>query len=215
MLHRAREREKDANVREQLDLAVARVDLVSKDPAARIAALDLIAASGNDSFLSELRRMTAVGADGKYVEADADVRAAAEKSMSAVVRHQRFVGLMGDFLHGLSLASVLLFAALGLAITFGLLGVINMAHGEMLMLGAYATYAVQTAMHGSSPLPAGRDSGRLPLDGAGRNRPRALGDSPPLRPAARDAARHLGDQPRPHPDDSPHLRGAERLRREP
>jgi urea transport system permease protein len=44
---------------------------------------------------------------------------------------------------------VLLFAALGLAITFGLLGVINMAHGEMLMLGAYATYTVQTAMHGS------------------------------------------------------------------
>jgi len=44
---------------------------------------------------------------------------------------------------------VLLFAALGLAITFGLLGVINMAHGEMLMLGAYATYSVQTAMHGS------------------------------------------------------------------
>jgi urea transport system permease protein len=149
MLHRAREREKDAKVREQLDLAVARVDLVSKDPAARIAALGLIAASGNDSFLSELRRMTSVGADGTPVEADANVRAAAEKAVTAVVRHQRFVGLMGDFLHGLSLASVLLFAALGLAITFGLLGVINMAHGEMLMLGAYATYAVQTAMHGS------------------------------------------------------------------
>ena len=43
---------------------------------------------------------------------------------------------------------MLLFAALGLAITFGLLGVINMAHGEMLMLGAYATYTVQTLMHG-------------------------------------------------------------------
>jgi urea transport system permease protein len=54
----------------------------------------------------------------------------------------------GSLLHGLSLASVLLFAALGLAVTFGLLGVINMAHGEMLMLGAYATYAVQMAMHG-------------------------------------------------------------------
>jgi urea transport system permease protein len=57
--------------------------------------------------------------------------------------------LVGDLLHGLSLASVLLFAALGLAVTFGLLGVINMAHGEMLMLGAYATYTVQTLMHGS------------------------------------------------------------------
>ena len=54
--------------------------------------------------------------------------------------HQLFFGDSG---HGISLASVLLFAALGLAITFGLMGVINMAHGEMLMLGAYTTYAVQ------------------------------------------------------------------------
>ena len=50
-----------------------------------------------------------------------------------------------------SLASVLLFAALGLAITFGLMGVINMAHGEMLMLGAYATYAVQTVFQSTCP----------------------------------------------------------------
>jgi urea transport system permease protein len=77
------------------------------------------------------------------------VRAAAKQALNAVISHQRLISFFGDFLHGLSLASVLLFAALGLAITFGLLGVINMAHGEMLMLGAYATYTVQTAMHGS------------------------------------------------------------------
>lgn len=47
--------------------------------------------------------------------------------------------LLGQAFMGLSLGSVLLLAALGLAITYGLLGVINMAHGEMLMLGAYAT----------------------------------------------------------------------------
>jgi urea transport system permease protein len=150
MLHRARDREKDAKVREALDLAVARADLTSKDSAARIAAMSVISASGNDSFISGLRGITARGADGKPLEPDAEVRAAAEKAIAKLVRHQRFVGIMGDFLHGLSLASVLLFAALGLAITFGLLGVINMAHGEMLMLGAYATYSVQTAMHGSS-----------------------------------------------------------------
>jgi urea transport system permease protein len=68
--------------------------------------------------------------------------------MDSVQSHQRLVAFGGSLLHGLSLASVLLFVALGLAITFGLLGVINMAHGEMLMLGAYATYTVQTAMHG-------------------------------------------------------------------
>jgi urea transport system permease protein len=150
MLHRARDREKDAKVREALDLAVARADLTSKDSAARIAAMDVISASGNDSFISVLRGITAKSADGKPLEPDAEVRAAADKAIAKLARHQRFVGIMGDFLHGLSLASVLLFAALGLAITFGLLGVINMAHGEMLMLGAYATYTVQTAMHGSS-----------------------------------------------------------------
>jgi urea transport system permease protein len=53
-----------------------------------------------------------------------------------------FIDLAGNFFYGLSLASVLLLAALGLAITFGLMGVINMAHGEMLMVGAYTTYVV-------------------------------------------------------------------------
>ena len=45
--------------------------------------------------------------------------------------------------YGLSLGSVLLLAAIGLAITFGVMGVINMAHGEMVMLGAYTTYVIQ------------------------------------------------------------------------
>lgn len=53
--------------------------------------------------------------------------------------------LLGHLFSGISLGSVLLLAALGLAITYGLLGVINMAHGEMLMLGAYSTYVVQLA----------------------------------------------------------------------
>ena len=148
LLHRALEREKDAGVREALGLAVARADLAGADPAGRIAALDLIAKSGNDEFLSELKRLTAKNADGTPAEPDTRVVAAAQRAMDVVQSHQRLVAFGGSLLHGLSLASVLLFVALGLAITFGLLGVINMAHGEMLMLGAYATYTVQTLMHG-------------------------------------------------------------------
>jgi urea transport system permease protein len=143
ILHRALDREHDKDVRKALELAVARVDLQSTNNDARVAALEVIARSANDSFLAEARRLVSKGADGKDVEPDARVRAAAAKAISAIEGHERFVTIVGSLLHGLSLASVLLFAALGLAVTFGLLGVINMAHGEMLMLGAYSTYGVQ------------------------------------------------------------------------
>lgn len=149
LLHKAVARERAGDVLAALKLAVARVDLTSSDPAARKAALSVIADSGNDAFLSDLQQLTGKKDDGTFREANVEVRAAAQAALNAVMSHQRVISLVGNLLHGLSLASVLLFAALGLAITFGLLGVINMAHGEMLMLGAYATYAVQVAMHGS------------------------------------------------------------------
>ncbi len=148
LLRRALGRERDRGIRDALGLALARVDLAGTDPAARIAALDAIAKSGSDAFLSELQRLTARNPNGGFAEPDTAVRNAAERARQAVVGRQRTVSFVGNLLHGLSLASVLLFAALGLAVTFGLLGVINMAHGEMLMLGAYATYTVQTLMHG-------------------------------------------------------------------
>jgi urea transport system permease protein len=150
LLRRALVGERDKKVRYALNLAIARVDLTSADPAARVGALEVIAQSGDDDFLSTVQQLLSMNDNGTPREPDAQVRAAAKKARDAIVSHQRFVGLVGDLVHGLSLASVLLFAALGLAVTFGLLGVINMAHGEMLMLGAYATYTVQTLMHGSS-----------------------------------------------------------------
>jgi urea transport system permease protein len=151
MLHRALEREKDKGVKEALELAVARVDLQGPNTDARIAALGVIAHSANDSFLAELQHMTSKGPDGKDVEPDERVRKAAFHALGAVENHQRIVSVAGSMLHGISLASVLLFAALGLAVTFGLLGVINMAHGEMLMIGAYSTYAVQTFFQSHLP----------------------------------------------------------------
>src|SRR4051812_5984734 len=130
LLHKAFEREKDKNVREALGMAVARVDVASADPGLRLAAVQLIHKSGNDEMLGELQRLLAVGADGKPAEPDDRVRAEAKDALSAVMSRRRVITGVGSIIHGLSLASVLLFAALGLAITFGLLGVINMAHGE-------------------------------------------------------------------------------------
>ncbi|HEY4186558.1 MAG TPA: urea ABC transporter permease subunit UrtB [Polyangia bacterium] len=144
LLHKAFDSEKDKSVHDVLALAVARVDLQSPNPAARLAAVQLVHKSGNDAMLGELQRLLSVGADGKPQEPDAQVRGEAQQALNAVMSRRRLITAVGSVIYGFSLASVLLFAALGLAITFGLLGVINMAHGEMLMLGAYATYAVQT-----------------------------------------------------------------------
>jgi urea transport system permease protein len=71
------------------------------------------------------------------------MRAAAERAIREIDAAQRTGELAGAVFTGLSLGSVLLLAALGLAITYGLMGVINMAHGEFLMVGAYATFVVQ------------------------------------------------------------------------
>jgi len=151
MLHRALDREHDKSVRDVLTLAVARVDLQSSDPAARLAAVQVVYKSGNDAMLGELQHLLSIGSDGKPQEADPRVRAEAQQALNAVMSRRRMITAVGSVIYGFSLASVLLFAALGLAITFGLLGVINMAHGEMLMLGAYATYAVQTFFQNHFP----------------------------------------------------------------
>jgi urea transport system permease protein len=151
LLRRALERERDAGVRDALELARARVGLQGTDRQARLDALDLVRRTGNDDFLADLQRMVGKGADGRDAEPDPAVRAAARRAMDAVISHQRTVSLFGSLVHGISLASVLLFVALGLAVTFGLLGVINMAHGEMLMLGAYATYSVQVFFQRYAP----------------------------------------------------------------
>jgi urea transport system permease protein len=63
--------------------------------------------------------------------------------MAAIERWLGVASVIQDLVYGLSLGSVLLLAAIGLAITFGVMGVINMAHGEMVMIGAYATFLTQ------------------------------------------------------------------------
>ena len=79
------------------------------------------------------------------------VAAAASKAIAAIDWQQRLWGVAQSVFYGVSLGSVLLLAASGLAITFGVMGVINMAHGEMVMLGAYTTFVVQQAIRASAP----------------------------------------------------------------
>ena len=95
------------------------------------------------------------------------VRAAAAKALEHVEQRLALWGVLGNVFQGVSLGSVLLLAAVGLAITFGVMGVINMAHGEMVMLGAYTTFVVQEQFRQLAPgrlrpVGAGGDPDRLP-----------------------------------------------------
>ncbi|KAB0566027.1 urea ABC transporter permease subunit UrtB [Pseudomonas palleroniana] len=133
--------ETDEGVHTALSLALANLQLVDTDPVVRLAAVRLLGGTGDPLARTRLEALLAPG-----VETDAAVHTAAETSLAQVKRKLMLGELLGQAFSGLSLGSILLLAALGLAITFGLLGVINMAHGEMLMLGAYSTYVVQLMM---------------------------------------------------------------------
>jgi urea transport system permease protein len=133
--------ETNEDVHTALSLALANLQLVDTDPAVRLAAVRLLGSTGDPLARTRLEALLAPG-----VEADAGVHTAAETSLAQVKRKLMMGEILGQAFSGMSLGSILLLAALGLAITFGLLGVINMAHGEMLMLGAYSTYVVQLLM---------------------------------------------------------------------
>ncbi len=136
-------KETDAQVRTAMQTVQARLRLNAADAAVRRTAALTLGESGNPAFRALLASLTQAGPDGSYAEPDASVRDAAALALRSIDRHMTAVEWAGNAFYGLSLGSVLLLAALGLAITFGLMGVINMAHGELIMIGAYATYSVQ------------------------------------------------------------------------
>jgi urea transport system permease protein len=84
---------------------------------------------------------------------DPELRKAAGDALASIDNRLRLTGIAANFFQGISLGSILLLAAIGLAITFGVMGVINMAHGEMIMVGAYTAYVVQQVFR--TFLPAG------------------------------------------------------------
>jgi len=135
-------READAEVQSLLLLTQASIQLGSSDRNTRLAAIRALAGSNNPNTKTLLLGVLEQR-DGQFVEPDADVRAEAEKSLHAVQSRLSTGEIIGRVFSGISLGSILLLAALGLAITYGLMGVINMAHGELIMIGAYSTYVVQ------------------------------------------------------------------------
>lgn len=150
----ARKAEADAGLRARLDVIWASTVLAQGTDATRDARLEAIRILGQDSNPQIRQKLTPLverDEAGKFKEPDADVRAAAQQAIDKMRGEQGRAELLGNLFAGLSLGSVLLLAALGLAITYGLIGVINMAHGEFLMIGAYATYVVQTLFRAYAP----------------------------------------------------------------
>jgi urea transport system permease protein len=137
-------KESDAEAKALLAQARALIEIKSDDVAARREAAKLLGESKDSQAKQILAALLQKNADGSFVESDDEVRAEAQKGIQAIEQSFILPRILGALFSGLSLGSVLLLAALGLAITFGLMGIINMAHGEMLMLGAYTTYVMQT-----------------------------------------------------------------------
>jgi urea transport system permease protein len=147
----AREKETDPQVRALLAIGAASLALRAGNTESRVAAAKALAASDDPQIRLQLSTLVAREKDGSYTERDEKVRFAAQASLDEIGRRLRVTEIALSLFTGLSLGSILLLAALGLAITYGLMGIINMAHGEFLMIGAYATWLTQSVFRAYFP----------------------------------------------------------------
>ena len=138
-------KETHSGIKEVLEQARAAILLKSATASEKdkIESIAILKGRGDQDALNAL-----FGAESNDSDA---VKAAAEKAVASVQASLALWGQLQNVYYGLSLGSVLLLAAIGLAITFGVMGVINMAHGEMIMLGAYTTFVVQQLMETYAP----------------------------------------------------------------
>ena len=138
--------ETDSSVSYEIDTALALADLDEDELGARMAAINRLADRLHPEVYNRLSALLEREEDGSFIEADEDVRLAAAEAVRHIDTARNFYAVIETAFFGLSLGSVLALAAIGLTITFGVMGVINLAHGELLMLGAYTTYVVQLWM---------------------------------------------------------------------
>ena len=201
LIEAARGKETDPVLKARLDQLWALTALQDPDASKRLQAVQLIGERKDPQMRSLLLPLVAKQKDGTYTETDEKVRAAANDALKAMAFEQWKIEMIGTLFAGLSLGSILLLAALGLAITYGLIGVINMAHGEFLMIGAYATYVVQElfpeSLGWSSRLVSvSGGPGRISRRSAHRIYPGTRCSPVFVRPPAGDSALHIWYQPR-------------------
>jgi urea transport system permease protein len=144
LLQKALAVEKNPVIASLLTLANAAIDIASPDAALRLKAAKALAISKTPNTQLLLNQQLTI-------ETDPQVKAQLVASLADIKAALAWGERLGALFTGISLGSILLLVALGLAITYGLMGVINMAHGELMMVGAYATYAVQAYIRGHAP----------------------------------------------------------------
>ena len=139
LLDRALARENVKWARHAMEEAINQLRLEDPDPRAR---RDAATRLGEIKGLRALPRLKSLLAE-EPVEPDEAVRKAIQGAIERIETYQDLQGFVGVAFYGLSLGSILFLMGLGLAITYGLMGVINMAHGEMMMIGAYTAFVFQ------------------------------------------------------------------------
>jgi urea transport system permease protein len=131
------EKEANADVKKSLNESIALLQLNSSDAGVQISAMRKLASINSIGSLDNLKHLATGSNLNPYVLHETKI------AIAAIEQHIWWVNFWGTIFRGLSLGSILLVVALGLAITFGLMGVINMAHGEMIAVGAYTCYVTQ------------------------------------------------------------------------
>jgi urea transport system permease protein len=136
--------ESDAGVKREIETALAFAALDGSDAAAQLAAVHMLSTRSS----SEVRNRLATLVESSLEPAAPDdaLHRAAREALAQIDSRRKLFDAIETLFFGLSLGSVLVLVAIGLAITFGVMGVINMAHGELMMIGAYTTYVVQLLM---------------------------------------------------------------------
>ena len=132
------EKERNAEVKREIETGLALAALGDEAVERRRAAVESLSSSLNPDVYNRLVALT-----DPSTESDVGVRNAAGRAVRHIDAWREFYGAVEMLFFGLSLGSVLVLASIGLAITFGVMGVINMAHGELMMIGAYTAYVMQ------------------------------------------------------------------------
>jgi urea transport system permease protein len=146
VIDKAIAKEADTGLKDRLGRLKARVQIASPDRAQRLQAIQSLSNSGEPTVRALLQSRLAPDA-----ETDPELRAALSHAITQVEGRLAWGERLGVLFTGISLGSILLLVALGLAITYGLMGVINMAHGELMMIGAYTTWGVQNLFRHFAP----------------------------------------------------------------